>query len=547
MKKLIFFLAIFISILGNAQNTYYVSTTGNNSNPGSKAYPWLTIQYGVTHIAAGDTLYVRGGTYSPTATTAHSMYCGVLVDGVLGNSGAKYNVYNYPGETPIIDGGNITGTTYPKTGIYIYSAAYWHFKGFIVRNFVQASNGREGEGIFMQGGNHVVIENCEVYSCGGPGFQTRTPNGDGHTFLNCDAHDNYDQYTTDPVGGDADGFDIGFGYNNYKQYMLYCRSWNNSDDGIDLYQYPGYESIYYIIGCWAWHNGYRSDQVTTAGDGCGYKLGADNLNSYSVVRRFVYSCIAYDNRTRGFSQESAQVLKVLYNNFAYGNESHGFSFYNLDVHDTLRNNISFGNSGDAVEHLGTNRVSDHNTWDASTGVTVTSADFVSLTGSQLAGSRQSDGSLPVITFGHLSSTSDLIGAGIRQPGVVTDGDGNAYNNPPSLGPFEYNIPVAATVPVVSTTAITGISGVSAYSGGTVTDDGNASVTARGVCWGASANPTVSGSHTTNGTGTGSFISIITGLSKNSTYHVRAYATNSEGTSYGADIQFTTTNYQIVVY
>jgi len=98
-----------------------------------------------------------------------------------------------------------------------------------------------------------------------------------------------------------------------------------------------------------------------------------------------------------------------------------------------------------------------------------------------------------------------------------------------------------TAPFVSTTTSSSITQTSASSGGNVTADGGASVTARGVCWSTSANPTTSNSKTSNGTGTGTFTSSITGLTASTTYHVRAYATNSVGTSYGSDQQFATTS------
>ncbi len=95
------------------------------------------------------------------------------------------------------------------------------------------------------------------------------------------------------------------------------------------------------------------------------------------------------------------------------------------------------------------------------------------------------------------------------------------------------------LPVVTTTAVTGITKIAAVSGGEVTYDGGGPVTARGLAWGTSASPTITGSIIDGGTGTGVFISNLTGLTLFTTYHIRAYATNSAGTAYGSDVQFTT--------
>lgn len=94
--------------------------------------------------------------------------------------------------------------------------------------------------------------------------------------------------------------------------------------------------------------------------------------------------------------------------------------------------------------------------------------------------------------------------------------------------------------MVTTTAATSITMNTATSGGNVISDGGSPITARGVCWATTANPVATGLHTTNGTGTGTFTSSITGLSSNTSYHVRAYATNANGTYYGDDLTFTTT-------
>jgi len=108
-------------------------------------------------------------------------------------------------------------------------------------------------------------------------------------------------------------------------------------------------------------------------------------------------------------------------------------------------------------------------------------------------------------------------------------------------------PVAgASIPTLAaTTAASAITGTTATSGGNVTGDGGATVTTRGVCWSTSANPTIANSKTTNGTGTGTFTSSITGLTAGTFYYVRAYATNSAGTGYGTQISFTTVSVPIL--
>ena len=90
----------------------------------------------------------------------------------------------------------------------------------------------------------------------------------------------------------------------------------------------------------------------------------------------------------------------------------------------------------------------------------------------------------------------------------------------------------ASIPVLTTIEVSAITASSAMAGGNITSDGGAEVTARGVCWSTNSTPTIVDDITTDGTGTGSFSSAITGLSANITYNVRAYATNSAGTGYG---------------
>ena len=99
---------------------------------------------------------------------------------------------------------------------------------------------------------------------------------------------------------------------------------------------------------------------------------------------------------------------------------------------------------------------------------------------------------------------------------------------------EDNVP-----PVLTTSDVIDIAITTAISGGNITSDGGATVIARGVCWSTGSMPTIADSKTTDGTGMGIFSSSITGLTANTTYYVRAYATNSTGTSYGDEKIFIT--------
>ena len=105
--------------------------------------------------------------------------------------------------------------------------------------------------------------------------------------------------------------------------------------------------------------------------------------------------------------------------------------------------------------------------------------------------------------------------------------GTALTQPPTVG---------------STTAASNIGKISATSGGNITNDFGNTISARGVCWSTSANPTTANSKTTESGTTGSFTSNITGLNAGTLYYVRAYATNTSGTAYGAQVNFTSASH-----
>jgi uncharacterized protein (TIGR02145 family) len=92
---------------------------------------------------------------------------------------------------------------------------------------------------------------------------------------------------------------------------------------------------------------------------------------------------------------------------------------------------------------------------------------------------------------------------------------------------------------LTTSAISALTSSSATTGGNISEDGGTSVTSRGVCWNTAGTPTLSDDTTINSLGTGIYISNITGLTPNTIYYIRAYATNSVGTAYGNQLSFVT--------
>ncbi len=152
-------------------------------------------------------------------------------------------------------------------------------------------------------------------------------------------------------------------------------------------------------------------------------------------------------------------------------------------------------------------------------------------------------------FTLFQNNGSIYGMGDSSRGQFGNGTWTAPNTTPDLLPhhgaaefgtgYAHVLFTPPPIPVVTTAQVSGVTATSAISGGNVTHQGDSTVTDRGVCWSLSANPTTSDTCTSNGSGTGSFVSSLTTLLANATYHLRAYATNSYGTGYGSDRSFTT--------
>ena len=416
--------------------TYYVSTTGNDGNPGNINNPWKTWQKGFETIVAGDILYIRGGTYLPTGTFGRNTYSGVFINNKDGLDGNPIRVFAYPGETPVLDCRNLTQVS-SHMGIYLYGCDFWHLKGLTVTRADQSvHNGTTyygAGGIYVITCNNVTVERCVAHHNGGGGISANFE-CNNTLFLNCDSYGNADPNSALPYDH-ADGFGMEEAASGLNNTIRGCRSWFNSDDGYDMFDNNGNVTI---DSCWAWGNGYLYQTTTHAGNGQGIKLGRTDDNSYDF-RRSITNCLTFYNYSTGIIQNAANVKMYIYNNTSYHNNNIGIELYSYDLPHIIRNNISFLNTNTNYNGVVSAATVTNNTnggWQP-TGTVVTAADFMSLDTTGVSGPRQANGTLPILNFLRLDSASNLIDKGfnIGKP---------FYGTAPDIGAYEYTpFPVSA--------------------------------------------------------------------------------------------------------
>jgi hypothetical protein len=188
---------------------------------------------------------------------------------------------------------------------------------------------------------------------------------------------------------------------------------------------------------------------------------------------------------------------------------------------------------------------------ANSTITVTGASAYTYNGSsQGPNTSTKTGSTGAVTYKYTGTGTTVYGPSATAPimagsyQVIASIVADANFNGSSSSPFAFKInPILASI--TSTTIVSNISGTKASSGGIIGSTGGDKIIAKGVVWSTSTSPTILLTSKTVDTGSSStFISNITGLIPNTKYYVRAYATNSAGTSYGPELTFTTTSIAI---
>lgn len=432
MKKILTILLLAVSLNGLATKIYIAPTGNDATGNGSISTPYFTIIKAWSVVSAGDTIYCRGGTYEYNDDQ--------LMYNKDGNANAYYNVWAYPGERPIFtraDGG--FGTAFQPVGLLKVSGSdYVYLKDLEITGFPQdTSLSGICSGLAVYQSNNCIIERVKSHHNGHGILVYESGNTQ---ILYCDTHHNYDPI--DPTSGsnpygDGDGLEVTDMGQGTETIIRGHRSWNNADDGIDLWDS---QKMVTVDGCWSWKNGYREDGVTTGGDGNGIKLGrlGSGISSPTTHLRTVSNCVTFNNRCAGFNHNLTFCIIHLLHNIAI-NEAYGFYLWeNGTAVNRVKNNVNY-NSTNPPAFKATDDLSNNSflyTGSTNTAYTITSADFVSLDTTGVSGARQSDGKLPVLNFARLVSGSDLKDAGVSV-GVATDAGGTTRGYLPDIGAYEY--------------------------------------------------------------------------------------------------------------
>ncbi|MGP3918400.1 right-handed parallel beta-helix repeat-containing protein [Nonomuraea sp. 10N515B] len=358
----------------------YVATNGNDSNAGTLAQPLRTIQRAVDLAQPGHTILLRGGTYAPSTNIQ------LLKNGT---ASAPITMTTYNGERVVIDGENMPHTPAPVDGsiprpergaIHI-EGDYWRLIGLEIINGPYA--------VFGLDTNNNVFERLITRDNYESGLHLQGASSNNQ-IINLDAYGNRDPRNN---GESADGLAIkeGSGTGNV---VRGARLWNNSDDGLDFWEFLSPVTVENSI---AYGNGFnRWNLPDYTGDGNGFKLGGgdEDLPAAHVVR----NSMAWDNATGGFIDNANPGQMVIDHCTAWDNPGTGFDFADADA--TLTKNLAVANGVNVS--LGANSSGTGNSWNLGG-----SWSFAGTDPSIITGPRNADGSIRTSTFLRPANGADV--------------------------------------------------------------------------------------------------------------------------------------------
>lgn len=209
-----------------AASSYYVATNGSDSNPGTIDQPFLTLAKGFSALAPGDTLYIRGGTYTMQRVDVTSS----------GTASAYKSVRNYPGETVIFDGQNTTDPSINGCSVKFASVSYWNISGITMKNWICV-------GVYLSNASYINISDMIIYDVNNPYEVSANPYGsegimgEGSAYINVSNSEIYNVGVSSPQSRKDAHVDHGvyLGYNSNHWNFYYNRIHDTIGCGIQFY------------------------------------------------------------------------------------------------------------------------------------------------------------------------------------------------------------------------------------------------------------------------------------------------------------------------
>lgn len=404
----------------------YVAPQGDDAAAGTIDAPLATLPAAYRLTEGGDTVCFRGGTYNVTDSQVmkiKGVYAFVFALEKAGTAEHRTCYMGYPGERPVFDFSALMLDGKHRFAAFYLGADYVHLRNFdIVGVPVRIKGHTQSECVSARRGSHCIVEDIAMHDGMAIGYYQKR--GSHNLVVDCDAYNNYDDYSEGPYGGNVDGFGCHV-FDTFEVGNVFrrCRAWRNSDDGFDLISCAAPVEIDH---CMAFYNGYcpssnPADTINfvSAGDGNGFKAGGWGMNKRKTKcpdvcpSHYIHHSLAYRNKAHGFYANHHLAGNTWENNTSCGNRSNynmlnrKNTFEAIDVpgyDHSLANNVSWtftdASLGGHLINIDPDRITlTNNSFAPSvSSVEVTAEMFVSTSVSLLFTRRLPDGRLPSIDF-----------------------------------------------------------------------------------------------------------------------------------------------------
>lgn len=414
---------------------YYVAVSGSDSNPGTQAQPWRSIQKAARTLVAGDTVYVRGGVYNESVSISNS-----------GIQGKPIRFLAYPGETPVIDGNNYQLPTTHWGELLNLSGSYIQVSGIEVRysNWVGvvlsghhnlASNmnvHHNRETGMLVSGDYGIVENCRVWQNANRN-ETNSPYGQGGwaTGLSAARHPNYAILRGNTIYNNwGEGLSTFEANGTTMENNVVYDNWSANVYISDATNVTMQRNLVYVT----------ANSIITSGSQVGIMMGDEKYNppssNITVINNLVYG--ARRNFYWWPGDQGGGMVNVLIANNTFVNSSYGSG---VQIDRGSHQNVRFYNN--IVQQDGTLPVAaidsvngitfSHNLWSKKPSSNVPSSGDI-IGDSKLA--RTSTITSP--EWYQLQVTSPAINAAVRISEVIEDYFGKSRGETPDIGALEYS-------------------------------------------------------------------------------------------------------------